>query len=125
MMGFLLDCLAWAVAALPLRMSRCLMSSLARIVFAVSPRRRAIIETNLKLAFPDQTPEARRLLMQGMCISLGKLIVDVCRLPTLDDEWMRTHVEIPDYETLKKMVDASPKGMMLASAHVGSFELLA
>jgi hypothetical protein len=59
-----------------------------------------------------------------MCGTLGRLVVDICRTPKMTPEWMNTHVELLNPEGFREIAGRNERGILLASAHLGSFELL-
>jgi KDO2-lipid IV(A) lauroyltransferase len=61
--------------------------------------------------------------MRKNATEMGRLLADTIRLPSLDAEWVGRHVEIP---ILSRYVaaHADGKGVLVATGHLGSFELL-
>lgn len=100
-----------------------LFAALFRIVFLVIPRVRSTIHTNLAIAFPDRDYRWRRDLIRKNATEMGRLLADTIRLPSLDKRWVQRHVEIP---ILNRYVAAlgGNKGILVATGHLGSFELL-
>lgn len=116
--------LSGAVTNLPLSFGQYFFAYIAWFIFNLDSHHRHVIRVNLEVAFPGISKRDRRRIIWGMCLSIGRLVVDICRLPRLDDSWMESHVEIPRRELLRSLVQRSPHGVLLASAHMGSFELL-
>ncbi|MEZ5361318.1 MAG: hypothetical protein R2748_02975 [Bryobacterales bacterium] len=66
---------------LPLPLARALAGQLARLLYRVTKRWRAIAERNLEIAFPD-VPQARRQeILRGSYDNLGRVILALARLP--------------------------------------------
>ena len=112
------------MAAVPPSIGQYFFASIAWVVFTVSRHHRHVIRVNLDIAFPEISESERRRVVWGMCLSVGRLVVDICRLPRLGDSWMESHIDIPKRDELRALVQRSPHGVLLASAHVGSFEML-
>ena len=55
-------------------------------------------------------------------IEMGRLLADTVRLSGLDEEWARTHVEIPALDAYAAA--RGETGVLIATGHLGSFELL-
>jgi KDO2-lipid IV(A) lauroyltransferase len=100
-----------------------LFGGVFRLVFLLVPRVRATILTNLALAFPDKDEQWRRSLMRGNATEMGRLLADTIRLASLDAPWVEQHVDIP---ILNRYIaaHAGGKGVLVATGHLGSFELL-
>jgi KDO2-lipid IV(A) lauroyltransferase len=66
--------------------------------------------------------ECRELLKKN-CVEIGRLLADAVRLRDLDREWALAHVECPALERYKERLKEG-KGIVIATGHLGSFELL-
>ena len=112
--------------ALPLALRNSLLTIVVRIVARIVPGFSRVSMRNLEIAFPDQTREWRRQIIGQSYGALARLLVDFARLDSLDEQWVREHVECPFLERFKEIKKAhSGQGVMLATGHLGSFELLA
>ncbi len=102
-----------------------LFTILFRSLFGALPKVKRSILTNLTIAFPDKDEEWRRLMVKRNAVEVARLAADAVRLPNLDATWVRDHVScpiLPQYlSTLKKQ---EGKGLLIATGHLGSFELL-
>jgi KDO2-lipid IV(A) lauroyltransferase len=92
------------------------------IAILIIPRLRKTAEVNLSIAYPDKDSSARRALMRGNAREMGRLLADTFRLSRLDPNWAKTHVEIPWLKRYSEV--ASKRGVLIATGHLGSFELL-
>jgi KDO2-lipid IV(A) lauroyltransferase len=108
---------------LPHRVRVYLFTLCWRAVFILVPKLKNIAITNLEIAFPLESAAWRRNLLKANAVELGRLIADTVRLSSLDAEWVREHVEIP---ALGRYKDLASKGggVLIATGHLGSFELL-
>jgi len=60
------------------------------------------------------------------CDSLALAISDFVRLPTISESWIVTHVNFPFFERYKELKKTElKKGIIVATGHLGSFELQA
>lgn len=108
--------------ALPHRLCVAIFGWLWWIAILIIPRLRKTAEVNLSIAYPDKDSSARRALIRGNATEMGRLLADTFRLSRLDASWAKTHVEIPWLERYSEV--ASKRGVLIATGHLGSFELL-
>jgi KDO2-lipid IV(A) lauroyltransferase len=97
-------------------------ASLWRVAFVLVPRLRRTADINLKIAFPDRDSAWRRAMIRKNAVEMGRLIADTIRLSSLNEHWVRQHIEIPAIERYGEV--ASKQGILIATGHLGSFELL-
>ncbi|MDC0358873.1 lysophospholipid acyltransferase family protein [Oligoflexia bacterium] len=110
---------------LPLAVRILIIVTLIRIVTFFIPRYFRIAMRNLQLAFPDKDNAWRENIIQRSYYSLARLIVDAARLQHLDEEWVRTHIEFEALEEYKQLkAETAGKGILIATGHLSSFELL-
>lgn len=99
--------------------------SIFYILFTRIPRMRVSIRKNLEIAFPERDEAWRRDLISKNAREIGRLAADSVRLPALDAEWVREHVSCPNLENyLACLQKQNGKGVLIATGHLGSFELL-
>lgn len=113
------------LGALPQSARVSLFSGLFSLTFACVPRIRRTIDQNLRIAFPDMDEAWRRDIAKKNAREMGRLLADTVRLPSLTSEWGQSHVEIPALEAYRaRLTEAPPRGVIIATGHLGSFELL-
>ena len=96
-----------------------------RAIFAAVPRIRKTIDTNLEIAFPEMGPEWRREIKRKNATEMGRLLADTVRLTKLDEAWVGQHVDIPILDRYRAcLAENQGKGALIATGHLGSFELL-
>lgn len=115
--------LFWLLSLLSQRARVILFGGLFRLVFLLLPRVRSTILTNLAIAFPDKDERWRRSLMRRNASEMGRLLADTIRLSSLDAQWVERHVEISILDQYIA-AHANGKGVLVATGHLGSFELL-
>lgn len=102
-----------------------IVASLLRAVSFVVPRYKKIARKNLELVFPDLDSEEREGILSRSYVSLARLFVDFIRIPSLDGEWIDSHVAFPQRERFTEIkAQNNGRGILLVSGHLGSFELL-
>lgn len=109
---------------LPLPAANALAGVAGRLLDLAVPRLRRTATQNLSFAFPQLTDERRRAIVTGVFQSIARLLVAVARFPTLNKSnihrWIR-------YEGLENYLEAKRegKGILVATAHLGNWELSA
>lgn len=96
--------------------------SLFRVAFVLMPRLRRTIRINLELAFPGREASWYRQITRKNAVEMGRLLADTVRLPSLNEAWIRSHVQIPILD--QYVARRGEKGILVATGHLGSFELL-
>ena len=81
---------------------------------------------NIEHVFPDNTPEESEILLEKFYRSFSRFIVDTARFSTLDEKWIRTHVDVSNDSDYRMISNRdSSKGILVASGHLGSIEIQA
>lgn len=125
-LGYLVARTLFAViSVLPQPVAIGLLAGLARSLLFLLPRYRKIALNNLKVAFPKTNWKWREEVLKQSCIELARLLVDFGRLPYLSEEWMNQHVDAESLKVIRKHLGSGNPGTILATGHLGSFELLA
>jgi len=111
---------------LPPRVGESVVATVFRILLYLVPRYERIARRNLALAFPEETDKWRAARLAESIRSLARVLVDFARLPRLDREWVERHVTVPFLPRFEEIKRANPgRGVVIATGHLGSFELLA
>lgn len=111
---------------LPLEIRVRCMYVLTRVVFSFIRRPLRIARRNLEIAFPTSTPQRRAEILEQSLLSFARLMVDALRLGKLENKWAHEYV---DHEVVRRYAELKaeslPAGVLVATGHIGSFELLA
>ena len=95
-------------------------------ITALLPSFKRVSSRNLELAFPEKDAAWRNSIIKQSRASLARVIVDFARLGELNAEWVYSNVDCSFLPRFKEIKAANPgKGVMIATGHLGSFELLA
>jgi KDO2-lipid IV(A) lauroyltransferase len=94
------------------------------VFYRVSRRRRAIIDFNLGLAFPEMNTAERQDLALEVSRHFGRVAFDAIRLQRLTPDELRAEVVVEGQDNLQRAIDTG-RGFFLLSAHLGSWEAAA
>lgn len=95
-----------------------------RLLQASLPKLMAVANRNLEFAYPEATPQERARIAKGVFDSVARLLVAFAKFPDLNStnihRWIR-------YEGLENYTAAKAKGrgVLIATAHLGNWELSA
>jgi len=122
---FALRSFLFCLNCFPLKLRVKIVSALLHLFFFFAPAYRKIASRNIELVFPDREASWKEKFLNRCIASLAKCVVDFARMHTLDKEWVRNHVAFPGRDRFEAIVNSNPgKGIILATGHFGSFELL-
>ena len=108
------------VGALPLRQSIRLGQLFGRVAYRLAGELRRTGEINLRLAFPEKTPEERRELLKGCFESLGRVLGLFSHFGDPIESIM-SGVEPMALERLQAAQKG--RGVIFCTAHLGAWEL--
>lgn len=116
-LGFLRSC-----TLLPYRMQMGLGRFLGYLSYALLPRRKHIVKTNIRLAFPELNKAERKKLVIKTFASTGMGIFETAMAWWGSKRRLQSMVTIKGIEHLQNAL-AQGKGVILLSAHFSSLEL--
>jgi KDO2-lipid IV(A) lauroyltransferase len=108
--------------ALPLRLAMSLGPALGRWSYHLSGRLRRTGQRNLELAFPQLPASQRVVLLRGCFENFGRLLAVVSHFSGESPDALRELVDVDGIENLKAS-QASGRGVILFTGHVGAWEL--
>ena len=97
----------------------------ARFAWYFSPLARPRLEYNLKVACPDLTPAELRHISWLNFRNHAKAYADLMQLPRANVQAMRPLLQVKDGFEYLEQARALDKGVMVVSAHMGSYEVVA
>jgi KDO2-lipid IV(A) lauroyltransferase len=117
--------LFFSLGLLPQPLRVAFFTLLFRLAFLIMPKLGRISLRNLEIAFPERDLAWRREILSKSKTEMARLLSDMVRLPKLSESWAREHVScdfLPRYAEL--LSGSGGKGILIATGHLGSFELL-
>lgn len=106
----------------PLWLLEALCRGAAALAWTLRIRRRVLLE-NLAHSYPELPEDQRRRIGRGVYRNMTRAVLDGLRGPGLSQEALRQSVVVDDWGTLREAFD-SGKGVLMATSHFGSWELL-
>ena len=116
--------LQWVMERLPRRWAYALAIVVARFAFRLAPAARRRLEFNLRRALPEAGPREIRRLAWRNFRNHSKAYADLMQLPRARVEQLRPLLRLEGVENLE-MALAQGKGVLVVSAHMGSWEIAA
>lgn len=108
---------------MPFRFAVNLGGFLGGIGYHLAGKARTITEDNLRHSFPEKSEEEIRTIAKRVFINQGKNTFEVFYYPKLSRECLLSLVSVENEEGYAKAC-AAGKGVLMASAHCASWELL-
>lgn len=116
--------LLWLLKILPASLAMRLARSATGLLDIAVPKLRRVGITNLSFAYPRTLPEQRSATIDGVFDSIARLMVAVAKFPKLNagnvDRWI-CYEGLDHYRNAKQ----AGKGILVATAHLGNWELSA
>jgi KDO2-lipid IV(A) lauroyltransferase len=103
---------------LPLRMSYRVGYAVAGVLDLLLPKLRRVAARNLAMAFPGLTDAERSRIIEGVFRTVGRVVVALARFPSID---RISYQGLENYQKAK----AQGRGVLIATAHLGNWELSA
>jgi Kdo2-lipid IVA lauroyltransferase/acyltransferase len=98
-------------------------AALGWLAWYLAPRQRRLAREHLKIAFPDKGGRERDRIGRASFANLGRAALETARVDRLD---IRAAVELdPRDEALLRAAHAQGKGVLVATGHIGAWELFA
>jgi len=113
----------YSVRVMPFRFAVNLGGFLGGLGYHLAGKARSITEENLRLSFPDKKEEEIRDIAKKAFVNQGKNAFEVFYYPKLSKEDLAGLVSVENEEGYAKAC-AAEKGVLMASAHCASWELL-
>ncbi len=121
---FLALTLVLLMQKLPLFLAAHIAAATARILDLALPKLRRTAETNLTFALPGLNARQRRKIINGTFQSVGRLLLAIARAPRIHSQNVHQLISyqgLEHYQAAKQ----SGKGALVATAHLGNWELSA
>jgi len=118
--------LLFTLKYIPWRLALSFGTMMGSLGYAISERYRKVADKNLSLAYgEDMTASGRAALTKRVFQHFSRMaLVECLKAPNLTEDQVRTMVVADSYEYIEELLSRG-KGMILLSAHLGNWELLA
>lgn len=128
--SFLRNALEYAAAAsivaslrwTPLAVARGLARGYAQVLGLAVPRLRRVAMRNLALAMPEGTQSERRRIVDGVFDSIARQLLCFAKFPQIDRDSVSRWVRFDGCEHFEEARQGG-RGVLLATAHLGNWEL--
>jgi KDO2-lipid IV(A) lauroyltransferase len=110
------------IRALPVRLRTALARGIGSLAYGLGVRRRVALD-NLAHAFPEKSEAERRAIARGAYRSLGLAALEAVTSDQVGDAELERAVVVDDWGALGAALTAG--GVLVASAHLGSWEMFA
>jgi Kdo2-lipid IVA lauroyltransferase/acyltransferase len=107
--------------ALPSGAVDALARAVAGLAYALGIRRR-VTKDNLARAFPERSALERRAIARAAYANMARVVVDALRTLGASREQLLAEVQVDDFGPVERAL-AGGKGLLVATAHLGSWEL--
>jgi KDO2-lipid IV(A) lauroyltransferase len=107
--------------ALPSGAVDALARGVAALAYGLGIRRRVTLD-NLAQAFPDRSEEERRAIARAAYANMARVVVDALRTLGAPPAQLLAEVQVDDFGPVERAL-AAGKGLLVATAHLGSWEL--
>ena len=112
----------WKLRYLPEGLALWFGGALGWFVGWVLGVRHSVVEGNLRIAFPEQSPEWRAQVATASFDHLGREAVAVLRMAWMTPQEIVARTTIEGFETFQEAL-AEGNGVILATGHLGSWEV--
>ncbi len=96
----------------------------AHLLDVALPKLRRVAHRNLSFAFPERTETERNEIVNGVFRGIGRLLVAIARFPSLNAENIGRWISYDGLENYRA-AKALGRGVLIATAHLGNWELSA
>jgi KDO2-lipid IV(A) lauroyltransferase len=111
------------ISYLPYRIQMVFGRLLGRILLHISPKRRKIAETNLRLCFPDWTEQEQQEILKKHFESLGMCLFEFGITWWWPDDRFRPYAQIEGLDNLHNALKKS-RGVILLAGHFTTLEVI-
>lgn len=114
----------WLVGVMPDTLSRALGRALGSLFFTAAGSRRRTALANLEIAFPDLDAVTRRRIARQSFRGFGEALLSTLASSKLDGDDFERRWVIEGWENFERVAERG-KGLILLSAHIGTWEIAA
>jgi len=92
------------------------------LAYLIDAPHRCIVKRNLRLAFPDWTPQKIHMTSKRVFQNIGATFVEICQLATYSKADVVARVRVAGSERWRRALDRN-QGVIIVSAHLGNWEV--
>lgn len=123
-MIFIIRSLSWLSACMSRSQGRRVGCALGWLLGSGLRFRRSEVQATLQRCFPEKSPADVRAVADGMYRHLGALLIETLRTGHMDLTALAEEVDFSGFEKVMRILSQG-RGLIVLTAHVGNFELLA
>jgi Kdo2-lipid IVA lauroyltransferase/acyltransferase len=113
------------IALLPIGLALRIGEAAGRLVYRLAWRQRRLALSHLAMALPERSEAERRRIAGAAFAHFGRAAVEFAAIRCFDDGLERYVVLDPASEQLFRQAKAQGRGLVVATGHMGNWELLA
>ena len=98
---------------------------LFRVFLLIQPKHLTVGRKNIEIAFPDMPAKEVTELINNHVKFLSRVLADSLRLRLIKLDWVKENVTFPNEEAHAELHGGDTPGILIATGHLGSFELFA
>lgn len=114
----------WVVSILPFWMLYGLSDLLYLFIFYVLRYRIKVTKENMTNAFPNKSPQEKKIIMQRFYRNLCDIIVEVLKTKNISVQSLSKRIKFHNYEIIEKL-HAQHKSTFVSIGHCGNWEWMA
>src|SRR5512135_1570946 len=107
---------------IPLEVSLFFARRIGGLYYYVAGRKNRRAIANLKTAFPEKSPVARKRILKEMYRLFAQNAVETLYLPRVDDRFVHEHVRMPQLALCQEAIK-NGRGIIFLGCHAGSWEI--
>lgn len=115
----------WCVASMPESVALAVLQALIRLAHQVNKRWQTSSRRNLQQVFPNLSEAERKRILDASMKELARFFYDSARLSKVERAWIERNVDCTGLRNIIAVSKTEKKGIILATGHIGSFELFA
>ncbi len=103
-----------------------LFKGFALLMHTFERRRRTLSLRNMEIAFPEKSPEERKVLVKKSYLNLAEAMALNTLITTgkISNQRLLDLVDTSDWEKTSQLLSASKKGLLFFTGHLGNWELI-
>ncbi len=113
--------LLWFISRLPFKLLYFISDSLYILLYHIIGYRKKVVDNNLKLVFPDKSPQERIAIRKAFYKHLCDMFLEMAKTMSLSENTLKKRFHIVNPEEFKRL-EALNKSIILMYGHYASWE---